>query len=74
MKNLKEMETVVNGYGFRVQKACRSCKHKECTNDGNRICQKMGLKVKPDFVCRLWEMADALKNAGLKISRKIIKL
>ena len=64
----------MNGYGIRVNKACASCKHKDCTNDGTRICLKMGLKVKPDFICRLWEMADTFKNAGLKISRKIIKL
>ena len=60
------METVLNGYRFEVNKYCASCKHKECMNDGTRVCQKMGLKVEQKYICRQWEMADGLKNAGLQ--------
>ncbi len=59
------METVLNGYRVKVKKACASCKYKECQNDGTRICKKVGLKVEQNFKCRLWEMTDGLKNAGL---------
>ena len=59
------METVLNGYRVKVKKVCASCKHKECQNDGTRVCKKVGLKVEQNFKCRLWEMTDGLKNAGL---------
>jgi hypothetical protein len=39
---------------------------KEVQNDGERVCQKMGLKVKQQFCCRYWQMSDGLKNAGLQ--------
>ena len=60
------METVLNAYHIRVNKICASCKHKECMGDGTRVCQKMGLIVEQKYVCRQWEMADGLKNAGLQ--------
>ena len=60
------METVLNAYHIRVNKICASCKQKECMGDGTRVCQKMGLKVEQKYVCRQWEMADGLKNAGLQ--------
>ena len=60
------METVLNAYHIKVNKICASCKHKECMGDGTRVCQKMGLIVEQKYVCRQWEMADALKNAGLQ--------
>ena len=60
------METTMNAYHIKVNKICASCKHKECMGDGTRVCQKMGLKVEQKYVCRQWEMADGLKNAGLQ--------
>ena len=60
------METTTNAYHIRVNKICASCKHKECMGDGTRVCQKMGLIVEQKYVCRQWEMADGLKNAGLQ--------
>ena len=60
------METTMNAYHIKVNKICASCKHKECMNDGTRVCQKMGLKVEQKYKCRQWEMADGLKNAGLQ--------
>ena len=42
-----------------------SCGHKECENDGTRICLKMGLKVEQAFVCSRWQMSEGLKNAGM---------
>ena len=56
----------MNAYHIKVNKICASCKHKESQNDGSRVCQKMGLKVEQKYVCRQWEMADGLKNAGLQ--------
>ena len=61
-----KIETVRNGYGIAVKKICASCKHKQCENDGSRICQKMNIKVMQNTHCRLWEMTDGLKNAGLQ--------
>ena len=58
------METVMNGYHIRVNKMCASCQHKEVLRDGTRVCQKMTLKVEQRYLCRQWEMSDALKNAG----------
>ena len=60
------METFLNGYYISVLKACASCKHKECQNDGSRVCIKMGLKVEQHYCCRRWEMSDGLKNVGLQ--------
>ena len=60
------METTMNAYHIKVNKICASCKHKECLGDGTRVCQKMGLIVEQKYVCRQWEMADGLKNAGLQ--------
>ena len=59
-------EVVENAYHIKVKKICASCKHKQCENDGTRVCQKMGIKVKQDTHCCLWEMTDGLKNAGLQ--------
>ena len=59
-------EMVMNAYHIMVKKICASCKHKQCENDGSRVCQKMGIKVEQKYKCRLWEMADGLKNAGLQ--------
>ena len=33
----------MNAYHIKVNKICASCKHKECTSDGTRVCQD-GLK------------------------------
>ena len=56
------MET--NRYHVGVRRWCASCQHKEVENDGTRVCKKMLLKVPREFVCRMWQMSDGLKNAG----------
>ena len=53
-----------NRYHIEIKECCASCKHKECMNDGTRVCQKMGLKVQQKFKCKQWEMSDGMKNAG----------
>ena len=59
-------EVVENAYHIKVKKICASCKHKLIMNSGVRICQKMEIKVEQQCHCRLWEMRDGLKNAGLQ--------
>ena len=59
-------EMVMNAYHIMVKKICASCKHKLIMNSGVRICQKMEIKVEQQCHCRLWEMRDGLKNAGLQ--------
>ncbi len=58
------MKTILNAYHIKVKKICASCKHKECMNDGTRVCHKMELKVEQQFNCRQWRMSDGLRNAG----------
>ena len=65
-QTMKHQEVCVNAYGITVKKMCASCAMKEVLNDGNRICQKMQLKVRQQFVCSHWQMSDGLKNAGLQ--------
>ena len=65
-QTMKHSEICVNAYGIAVKKMCASCAMKEVQNDGERVCQKMGLKVKQQFCCHYWQMSDGLKNAGLQ--------
>jgi hypothetical protein len=66
-QTMKHSEVSVNAYGITVKKMCASCAMKEVQNDGERVCQKMGLKVNQQFCCRHWQMSDGLKNAGLQM-------
>ena len=66
-QTMKHSEVSVNAYGITVKKMCASCAMKEVQNDGERVCQKMGLIVKQQFCCRHWQMSDGLKNAGLQM-------
>ena len=66
-QTMKHSEVRVNAYGITVKKMCASCAMKEVQNDGERVCQKMGLKVNQQFCCRHWQMSDGLKNAGLQM-------
>ena len=65
-QTMKHSEISVNAYGITVKKMCASCQFKEVLNDGERVCKKMQLKVRQQFVCRHWKMCDGLKNAGLQ--------
>ena len=65
-QTMKHSEISVNAYGITVKKMCASCKCKDITNDGERVCKRMELKVKQQFCCRHWQMSDSLKNAGLQ--------
>jgi hypothetical protein len=62
----KMMKTVMTAYRVKVNRCCASCQHKECLNDGTRVCQKAGLKVEQKYCCSQWQMAAGLKNAGLQ--------
>ena len=68
-----------NSHGIRIKKRCASCRFKDINHYGTRMCTKSLQKVKPDFKCNMWRMADAFKNAGLplgvvkdKVSKEII--
>ncbi len=65
-QTMKHSEVCVNAYGITVKKMCASCAMKEVLNDGERVCQKMQLKVRQQFCCSHWQMNDGLKNAGLQ--------
>ena len=72
-QTMKHSEVSVNAYGITVKKMCASCAMKEVLNDGERVCQKMQLKVRQQFVCRHWKMSDGLKNAGLQTGAVVRK-
>ena len=61
---MKHQEVCLNAYHISVKKMCASCQFKEVENDGERVCKKMQLKVRQQFVCCHWQMSDGLKNAG----------
>ena len=61
---MKHQEVCLNAYHISVKKMCASCQFKEVENDGERVCKKMQLKVRQQFVCCHWQMADGLRNAG----------
>ena len=63
---MKHQEVCLNAYHISVKKMCASCQFKEVENDGERVCKKMQLKVRQQFVCFHWQMSDGLKNAGLQ--------
>lgn len=65
-QTMNHSEISVNAYGITVKKMCASCTYKDITNDGERVCKKMQLKVRQQFCCRNWQMSDSLKNAGLQ--------
>ena len=57
---------VRNEYHIRVKKCCASCAMKEILKDGTRVCSQMQLKVESSFKCKMWEMSEGLRNAGLQ--------
>ena len=61
---MKHQEVCLNAYHISVKKMCASCAMKDIMNDGERVCKKMQLKVRQQFVCCHWQMSDGLKNAG----------
>jgi len=63
---MKYQEVCLNAYHISVKKMCASCTYKDITNDGERVCKKMQLKVRQQFLCCNWQMSDSLKNAGLQ--------
>jgi len=63
---MKYQEVCLNAYHISVKKMCASCTYKDITNDGERVCKKMQLKVRQQFLCCNWQMSDGLKNAGLQ--------
>ena len=65
-QTMNHSEISVNAYGITVKKMCASCAMKDIMNDGERVCKKMQLKVRQQFLCCNWQMSDSLKNAGLQ--------
>ena len=65
-QTMNHSEISVNAYGITVKKMCASCAMKDVLNDGERVCKKMQLKVRQQFLCCNWQMSDGLKNAGLQ--------
>ena len=63
---MKHQEVCLNAYHISVKKMCASCAYKDIMNDGERVCKRMQLKVRQQFVCCHWQMSDSLKNAGLQ--------
>ena len=53
-QTMKHSEVCVNAYGITVKKMCASCAMKEVLNDGERVCQKMQLKVSQSIFFSHW--------------------
>ena len=53
-----------NKYHIEVKECCASCKHKDYTIIGQRICLLADLFVKSGFKCSQWGMSEGLQNAG----------
>ena len=66
MKKRKiSLETVTNGYGIRVNKACMSCAHKDYTRSKKlRFCCVTLNEVSPYHLCKKWRMSEQMEKAG----------
>ena len=59
------LETVTNGYGIRIKRACMSCAHKDLTRArGMRRCCVTLEQVSPYHVCERWTLSEQLEKAG----------
>ena len=63
--------TTRNARGIRVRKICASCQFRCIEDDGTRSCQRTNQPVDQCDRCKLWQMSQGTKNAG--ISRYGIK-
>ena len=52
-----------NRYGISIVKCCASCRFKKC-DSRTRLCTNGEGSVPSDYLCRNWEMAYGLDNAG----------
>jgi len=53
----------INKHGIRIVKCCASCQHKDL-HAGNRICLMSHTPIKGTYVCKEWNLASHLNNAG----------
>lgn len=51
-------DMVMNANGVLIKKCCASCKHKEYSKLGDRICMKGEGEVPKDYCCRDWCMSE----------------
>lgn len=58
-------DMVMNANGVLIKKCCASCKHKEYSKLGDRICMKGEGEVPKDFCCRDWGMSEGCNNYKL---------
>ena len=59
------LETVTNGYGIRIKRACMSCAHKDYTRSRKlRLCCVTLKKVSQYHVCEKWTLSEQLERAG----------
>jgi len=65
MKKGLLLETVTNGYGIRIKKACMSCAHKDYTRARKqRLCCVTLNQVSQYHVCEKWTLSEQLEEAG----------
>ena len=60
-----EVSYITNRYGITVKECCASCKNRVLMTR-KRQCRLTKRAVASGHVCRKWEMAEHLKNAGRK--------
>ena len=59
------LETVTNGYGIRINRACMSCAHKDYTRARKlRLCCVTLDQVSQYHVCEKWTLSEQLEKAG----------
>lgn len=59
------LETVTNGYGIRIKRACMSCAHKDYTRARKlRLCCVTLDQVSQYHVCEKWTLSEQLEKAG----------
>ncbi len=57
----------VNPHGISIKRACFSCAFKRVIESlHSRYCEKHHERVKPQQICKYWEMSDALKKLKIE--------
>ena len=59
------LESVTNGYGISIKRACMSCAHKDYTRSNKlRLCCVTLNQVSKYHVCEKWTLSEQLEKAG----------
>ena len=58
-----------NENGINIKVCCASCKFREFSQEGERICGRTKKDVKASHHCKKWELHNQLRNAGLGIGK-----